>query len=271
MRKKPIHSRASRLSGWSLIELTIILIVLAILTAILAPVIGRYVAWAKIIRAREDVQMLGSAIWMFLHDTGKTHFLEDGDDETSDTVEVLVSDGHIPACPVPTQAAWWAEVVQTADHEVDFFENHLSINDPYGGGGGPPTASYLTPFDIGNVWPAAAGIGPGGIAGPWHASQDGAWYPEFAWRGPYINNPVDPDPWNNRYMASVKWLDPAECLLISQKALENDVIVISAGPDETTHTYFNGIDQEADLAIPSEGIATLGDDIVFIVTSNANE
>ena len=48
--------RVCRNRGWSLIELTIILIVLSILSAILVPVIDRYVRNAKIVRAREDVE-----------------------------------------------------------------------------------------------------------------------------------------------------------------------------------------------------------------------
>ena len=67
-----------RVAGWSLIELTIILVVLSILSAILAPVIGRYVRNAKIVRCREDLQALGSAMLMFIEDTANSYFLLDG-------------------------------------------------------------------------------------------------------------------------------------------------------------------------------------------------
>ena len=65
-----------RLSGWSLIELTIILVVLSILCAILAPVIGRFVRNAKMCRAREDVQAIGCAIWMCIEDTANSYFMK---------------------------------------------------------------------------------------------------------------------------------------------------------------------------------------------------
>jgi len=65
-------------SGFSLVEVTIILMVLAVLAAILAPAVGRYVRQAKIVRAREDVQALGCAIWMYITDTANSYFMVDG-------------------------------------------------------------------------------------------------------------------------------------------------------------------------------------------------
>ena len=255
-------------SGWSLIELTIILVVLSILCAILAPVIGNFVRMAKICRAREDVQMLGCAIHIWLQDTGLSHFLEDGDDQTSDTVVLLFSDGDVPnanAAYGNVQIEW--ELAYGPGPNADFFENHLSINDPYQATG-VLTDSYLTPFDMGNNI-AGAGVGPGGQAGPAFAKASNGFYPEFAWRGPYINNPVDPDPWGNRYMANVIWLDPDSAQ--TQKMIENDTIVISAGPDEQVDTYYDPQDQEVDQNIPQESVATLGDDIVLIISANVAE
>jgi len=104
----------SKQGGWSLIELTIILIVLSILSAILIPVVDRYVRNAKVIRAREDVSALGSAVWMFIEDTANSYYLKDGSPDPKkgasrklgggsapdqwdyNAVDVLVGDGDIP-------------------------------------------------------------------------------------------------------------------------------------------------------------------------------
>ena len=50
------------------------------------------------------------------------------------------------------------------------------------------------------------------------------------WRGAYLNGPVDPDPWGNRYAVNVVYLGPSV----------NDVVVLSAGPDEAVDTTDTG-------------------------------
>ncbi len=59
----------------------------------------------------------------------------------------------------------------------------------------------------------------------------------FAWRGPYINDNVDPDPWGNRYMANVFGMYvPAD---IDSDGFSTAVVCYSAGPDEEVDTDFN--------------------------------
>jgi type II secretory pathway pseudopilin PulG len=50
------------------------------------------------------------------------------------------------------------------------------------------------------------------------------------WRGAYLDGPVDPDPWGNRYAVNVGYLGPNV----------EDVVVISAGPDEAVDTPDTG-------------------------------
>jgi type II secretory pathway pseudopilin PulG len=50
------------------------------------------------------------------------------------------------------------------------------------------------------------------------------------WRGAYLDGPVDPDPWGNRYAVNVMYLGPNV----------NDVAVVSAGPDEAVDTPDTG-------------------------------
>jgi len=219
--------------GWSLIELTIILIVLAILCAILAPVIGRFVRNAKIIRCREDVQCLGNAIHMFMNDTALYWFRQVGPNPASIEVDMLVTDGHIPmlngmAGPNSPQ---WVRPVNLAS--VDFMEYHLCMNTP----GANPANAYFTPLTL-----------PAPLPPP------GNFNAEFAWRGPYMTPPLDPDPWTNRYMANVGYLRPTVPPNMFNPAGVFDVVVLSAGPDG-----------EVDTAYTMDGLTPGDDDLFFTV------
>ena len=56
--------------GMSLVEATIILMVLAILTSVLAPSIGDYVNDARQTKAKEDLEALGTSVARLVRDTG---------------------------------------------------------------------------------------------------------------------------------------------------------------------------------------------------------
>jgi len=123
-----------RKNYWSLIELTIILVVLSILCAILAPVIDRYIRNAKMCRVREDVQAIGMAICMCIEDTANSYFLQDGgaltgeasreavgggapDQDAGNVVAMLVSDGDIPEIGLDGDGTWGISVNLT---DTDF-------------------------------------------------------------------------------------------------------------------------------------------------------
>jgi hypothetical protein len=66
-----------------------------------------------------------------------------------------------------------------------------------------------------------------------------------AWRGAYLNAPVDPDPWGNRYGVNAEWLGAPG---------PNDTVVYSAGPDEAVDTQDTG-----------NGLTPVNDDIIVLV------
>ena len=238
------------LRGWSLIELTIILVVLSILCAILAPVIGRFVRNAKICRAREDIQAIGVCIWMYIEDTANSCFYKEGGDnanpgaermaaggaptnDATNVIHLLVSDGDIPEndAAVPADSVQWLEKVLVAN-SADFLENHLVTN----------TVGYRTP----------AGLTNGDADDPMFArTESGGFNSEFAWRGPYMTPPIDPDPWGNRYAVNVEFLHTGV-------GHEEDVAVLSAGPDEAVET---------DFAV--NGMTPGDDDLIYILSANS--
>ena len=261
-------------AGWSLIELTIILVVLSILSAILAPVIGRYVRNAKVVRAREDVQAIGSAMMMFIEDTGNSYFLKDGSPAPSlgasrtdgvnteggapnqkerNRVNLLVSDGDVPEVG-PDGADDWARAVSFS--RVDFLEYHLVTNNP----GNDSHHAYRTPLDLDK------GADVYDDDPMFARRSSGGFNSEFAWRGPYITAPVDPDPWGNRYASNVIFLDPLSDSGNTDVGETGrcgagwtaDCVIITAGPDE-----------EIDTEWQVDGLTPGDDDILYTVSGNS--
>ncbi len=180
------------LRGFSLVEATIVLAVIAVLTGAAAPSVSRTLAQGRLARAQTDVQAIRTAIHNVLTEhTLFVPFTSTGAFD-GDAIEVLVSDGDIPFTAVG--ATNWDDPVTCCAGAVDvaFLEAHLVNN---------------------------AGLG---AAGAYSVAAGG-------WRGAYINAPVDPDPWGNRYAVNAEYL---------KSTTMNDVFVLSAGPDEDIDTPF---------------------------------
>jgi hypothetical protein len=189
---------------------------------------------AKVVRAREDVQALGSAIAMFITDTANSYFLIDGspgvtpeqgasrgeevttggapNQESGNRVDMLVTDGDIPELvtqavePSANDNTQWREPVNYST--VDFFEYHLVTNTP----GNNINNAYRVPTDYTYAPTGNTGNGDTNSAtatDPGFARNESAGFnSEFSWRGPYMTGPIDPYPWGNRYMSNVRFLDP---------------------------------------------------------------
>jgi prepilin-type N-terminal cleavage/methylation domain-containing protein len=178
--------------GFSLVEATIVLAVIAVLTGAAAPSVSRTLAQGRLARAQTDVQAIRTAIHNVLTEhTLFVPFTSTGAFD-GDAIEVLVSDGDIPFTAIG--ATNWDDAVACCAGAVDvaFLEAHL-VN--------------------------TAGLG---AAGAYSVAAGG-------WRGAYINAPVDPDPWGNRYAVNAEYL---------KSTTMNDVFVLSAGPDEDIDTPF---------------------------------
>jgi type II secretory pathway pseudopilin PulG len=199
--------RAER--GVTLLEATIVLAVAAVLSAAAAPIVSRTLDRARLARAVDDTKAIKTAINNFITEfTSFTPFTTTGVSGGT-TIQMLVSDGDTPRTLGTGGAAQWDDPVNPAAAQpVDFLERHLVTNTPGGGG------AYTT-----------AGANP--------------------WRGSYINAPIDPDPWGNRYAVNTLHL---------RTTTTNDVFVLSAGPDEEVNTAFT-----------VNGATPGGDDVIAIV------
>jgi type II secretory pathway pseudopilin PulG len=230
--------------GISLIEATIVLMMISILVAAAAPAAKRTIDQARLTRVASDEAAIKTAIVTFLSDTGLAGFSISGAAVATGNaavVETLVSDGDIPTC-TPTfgcaganQApAWasssprWNDVVSNAGGLTDFLERHLVTNNPRANSAN----DYATP----------------------------------GWKGAYINAPLDPDPWGNRYAVNVKWLNVNSAC----GSRTNDVFVLSAGPDGDIATPYRadvvgaGVSCAANNTGPG-GSYPVADDIITVV------
>lgn len=197
----------ARETGVTILEATVMLTVTAILVAAMAPLASRTVETARITRAVSDTDAIVTAIDNFITDfTSFTPFTTTGASGGT-TVQMLVSDGDTPMETSASGAAEWDDPVGTSPTVVDFLERHLVTNNPIGGG------SYTTGTN--------------------------------AWRGAYINAPIDPDPWGNRYAVNVLYL---------RSSTSNDTFVLSTGPDE-----------QIDTAFTVNGASPGDDDIIAVV------
>jgi prepilin-type N-terminal cleavage/methylation domain-containing protein len=186
--------------GITLIEITIVMTVMAILTAAAAPIASRTVDRARATRALDDAKAIRTALLAFLSELpGYQGPKVDGTSNGSTAIQLLVSDGDIASDPL--DGRWDDPVGNSGGGSLicDFIENHLVQNEPFD----DPTKLYPITTPAGNVW-----------------------------RGAYLSSPVDPDPWGNRYMVNVQWLQG------TATERKNDVVVLSAGPNESVDTLF---------------------------------
>ena len=218
--------------GISLVEATIVLTAVSILVGAAAPSASRALDRVRLARAIEDGEAIKTAIVNFRADVLQG-FTEDGTN-SGDIIEMLVGDGDIPReksltddnGSVAGAIFRWDRVMadsDTVDNDpvgitVDTFERHLVTNTPRG--------SALNAYDTVS----------GGIY----------------WRGAYIDAPINPDPWGNRYAVNVMFL-------LNPSDTKNDTFVLSAGPDEQFDTLF-----EVNGATPGD------DDVLVTVLRDRN-
>jgi type II secretory pathway pseudopilin PulG len=109
--------------GLSLAEVTIILSVLSVLSAVLAPSIGDYVDDARQVRAASDVQTLAATFARFTVDVAADRANPKG----WASAHLLVGPGDPPIGTDSGDSAWAAEIDGT---RVVRLEDHLMINTP---------------------------------------------------------------------------------------------------------------------------------------------
>jgi type II secretory pathway pseudopilin PulG len=239
----------------SLVEATIILMVLAILTSVIAPSAGDYISDARATKAKEDVEVIGTGILRVLRDTGNKCLKKAAGTACTkvNRVDLLLSGTGIDAAAATVAAKEvtgsaiaslgtnavggtynWAGGDNTntpAQAQRDTVDSHLVLNTPtygavsFSGGGGPAKA--------------------------------------VGWRGAYVTGLVGADPWGAKYQANTVFLavasdaDAGTAEGESGGGWSHDSIVLSAGSNGIVETDFA---QAANTGAQAEG-----DDIIFVI------
>ena len=190
--------------GLTLVEMTVILSVIVVLTSVLVPTVMSHIAQSRVVRARQDVRALGNAITRFYQDTGFVPRTTDAVDgrQGESIVDMLVTAGEVPSLPEVGSSATVADVQRwVSTGTTDLIDNHLVNNVP---------GYTLKETDL----------KPG-------------------WNGPYFSSPTLADPWGNRYMVNVVYLKPGGGLVSPGGETKRAVYVLSAGPDGVVETAFD--------------------------------
>ncbi len=191
--------RRSDERGFTLLEITIVLAVIAILGLILAPSIVNFLTQTRLARARNDVQVLADAVIAFFDDNG--FFPQYTGPARDQRIRLLVSPGDVGTAQ--TGAEPWTTVDPGA---IDLISNQLVNNKPMFGLYGYPLKT------------TSSGAG---------------------WNGPYIANEIGADPWGTRYVINVEFLALGRLAVEADGIQEKRAVwALSAGPDAVFDTLY---------------------------------
>lgn len=231
--------------GFTLMEVIVVVAVIALLAAILAPQIAKYMVDAKISKAKADLNTIAGAIGDFYKDTGRwpTANNDRGTNGTSKSnpgVLILGSlQGRNPRGHSPATKQWVDWFGSPGPNLVrgDTFRNQFVRNEP----GGRNHAAYAVKEG------APQGLSLNDVLG---------------WNGPYLKT-VPADPWGHRYYCNVLSLYYGTGAYIYDQCW-----VLSAGPNgiiETPVGSFPGNPQSGELNSTPIGDRGTGDDIGVMI------
>ena len=233
----------------SLIEATIILMILFLLTAVMSPAIGDYVEDARHTKGKEDVEAIGISISRLQRDIGSCLKIDASAGCTmTNRVDILRSNGpDVVAADLGTTAA-------TAFDSTGDITSALNWDDDQTAGIGDTmdnqfvmnTPNYATPAET----------TPSGYtkSGP----QAG-----LGWRGAYLSGPIGADPWGKVYLVNSVFLvvasDATDGTAEGDRrgGWSRDTVAISAGPNGLFDTPFGGS--------ANFGTAVSGDDLLYVL------
>lgn len=239
--------------GLSLVEVTIMLLVLMLLTGVLAPSIFDFVNDARWVKVKEDCEAIGITVSRLHRDVGCIRLDGTVRCTKSNRVDILFSDGpdvtagdligvgannyFSGAGNMKTAGYRWSD--ESDSNYGDNMEDQFVTNAPLYA----PASSY------------AAIMNNGFPAGPLF---------NVGWRGAYLSSPIGPDPWGHRYLVNSVFLTTAVDANSAGEGgyiqgWDRDTFCLSAGPNGLYETFFGG-------SATGYGTQRLGDDFVYIIS-----
>jgi hypothetical protein len=246
--RRPHVRKLKRQRGLSLVEVTIMLLVLMLLTSVLAPSIYDFVLDAQWVKVKEDCEAIGITVARLTRDVGSCLKRTSGILECTQAnrADILFSDGPDVTVPPDVDLTtapdfvspgnlatinWNLELERGAWMEDQFVTN-AAIN--YN----TPAENYPTSYPVGPLF----GLG---------------------WRGAYLSSPIGPDPWGNRYLVNSAFLavatDAADDMTEGSRNRwwEKDVFCLSSGPNRLYQTPF--------ACNTNHGTCRVADDFVYVI------
>ena len=187
--------------GFTLLEMAVVLAIIAILAAILTPIVTGYIDQARNARANEDTDKIAQAFNLHYRDTGRYPIWDTtaaASTGTTPSKDCLTS-GTAAAMPANGTASWTTGTWPCTAGNIGTIRSYLNINSL-----GVATAN------------AATGQFP----------SNG----QVAYRGPYLDGLDANDPWGNPYVVD------SSAMATTGTAAANWAFAISAGPNGTLDT-----------------------------------
>jgi type II secretory pathway pseudopilin PulG len=236
--------------GFTLVEVSIILLVLVILSGIMLPQLGNFNRLARYVKVKEDLGAICASMKKMLDEVMLGGFYGEPRWRV-EPIGLLIGPGAEPMTNGDGTANWnksaFGQFTETTDDgttDVDFtvdtFLNHMQQNKPLGSGN--PINRYKNSLDD----PEAAGA-------------------FFGWRGPYFDE-FTSDPWGTRYAANVFALHRDGDAPDHGGIFTSAVVCLSAGMDGTVRTTFNQPMNDLD-GDGFNGWKTSDDDIAVVLSS----
>jgi len=236
--------------GLSLVEVTIMLLVLMLLTSVLAPSMWDFIHDAQWVKVKEDCEAIGISFTRMTRDIGPClRFTNASACNLAGRVDVLISTGLTATVNTTSGYAenfsgYTVAMTTTNWNDTsnrDTMENQFVRNTP----------AYKTPF--GNYNPGDVPVGP--LFG-------------LGWRGAYLAPPIGPDPWGTAYYVNSGFNAVATDATGTGEGSpdwwwERDVICITAGPNQTLDSPIAGTGTGN-----SAGTYRHKDDFVFVISGS---
>lgn len=258
--------KLSHESGMSLVEATIILMTLAILTAVIAPSVGDYLEEARQTKAKEDVEAIGTGVLRLLRDTGLPCLTTQAAATIANgctlakRVDVLVGSGNSPtvsASAVTLPSGSHGDTANASNNWVGATSGN-GVDTAVGGNDDTNVALDLTDtIDRQLVTNAAGYTAVSFTAGGGPAKAIG-------WRGAYLTGPTGADPWGNKYEANTVYLTTA-----SDATAGTTEGLLGGGWSYDTFVISAGSNGSIDTTLQGAGVTAASDDIIYTVQGSS--
>ena len=113
-----------RNNGFTLIELAVVLAIIAVLAAVLTPMVTGYLDQARIVRAQADTRTIADAIKLYNRDTGRWPIYDNSTDNSSDTAAGGKADVGNSTGSSPADGGGWQIGTQLAGSSLELYINN---------------------------------------------------------------------------------------------------------------------------------------------------